>query len=163
MESESNNKKIIAIALAVVVILLVAAGFYFSYVSNKDASKLDYKAPVDTVDENGAIQIVQTKHQYKDGTHTYAGEIDLPTPCDLLEATSVKTSTSDTSYELRFTTTNSSEACATVITARPFKVEFKAVEEITTSATLNGKKIRLNIFEVGPDEDLDTYEIFIKG
>ena len=44
-----------------------------------------------------------------------------------------------------------------------FKVVFKAGESIQVSATLNGAPLRLNIFEVGQEEDLDTFEVFIKG
>ena len=113
--------------------------------------------------DNGYVQIVNVKHQYKGGTHTYAGEIDLPTPCDTLASSAVANAQDSSKYTLTFTSSASSSACAQVRTSKAFKISFKAGQTVTVEGTLNGKKLRLNLFEVRADQDLDSFDIYIKG
>jgi len=162
MEPENAPNKGLWVTLGILALILIAGGFYYSYRSNT-ADKLEYESPIPEEEENETVQIIQTKHQYKNGTHTYVGEINLPTPCDVLNHEVVPAVGSTTSFSIAFTTSNTSDVCAQVITPRAFKVVFKAGESIQVSATLNGAPLRLNIFEVGQEEDLDTFEVFIKG
>ncbi len=163
-QSEGGSKTPMIIGV-VVVIILIGLGLYF-WLGGKNETNIiptDENPVVTTPTDNGYVQIVNVKHQYKAGTHTYAGEIDLPTPCDTLKSEAVKDATTANKFTLTFTTTKSSQVCAQVITSKPFKISFKADKDVTVDATLDGKKLRLNTYEVREDQDLDSYDIYIKG
>jgi len=109
--------------------------------------------------------LITAKHQFKDGVHIIAGEVDVPTPCYLVNT--------DALVEVRepvvdratvaFTTVNEDDICAQVVTAARFKEVFHAQERAEIIATWNGSPVPLNLIEAGPDEDLDAFELFIKG
>ncbi|HEY4502585.1 MAG TPA: hypothetical protein VJH21_02010 [Candidatus Paceibacterota bacterium] len=110
-------------------------------------------------------QIINAKHQFKNGLHTIVGEVDLPTSCYLLST--------DTVVEVReprvdratvrFNTAGDDEICAQVITTARFKETFSAQEKTEIIATWNGLDVLLNLIEARPDDNLDNFELFIKG
>jgi len=106
---------------------------------------------------------VTAKHAYQNGTHIIAGEIPLPTPCHILET---KGSASADKKQVFIELTSSiktDEMCAQVITPARFKVSVKALSGAKMSATLNGQEVILNLIEAGPEENLDNFELYIKG
>jgi len=107
--------------------------------------------------------VVTAKHAYRNGMHIVAGEIPLPTPCHLLEA---KGTASDDKKAVAIAIVSSiktDEMCAQVITPARFKVSVKALQSAKLSATLNGQAVTLNLIEAGADDDLDNFELYIKG
>ena len=110
-----------------------------------------------------AKTVVTAKHAYRNGTHIVAGEIPLPTPCHILE--SAGSASSDKSHVFIELTSSvkTGDVCAAVITPARFKVSVKANKNATISATLNGKEVILNLIEAGPNENLDNFELYIKG
>ena len=144
-----------------IVVLTIAVGSLWYYERNSREVSID---PIPK--EEGYIpQIINAKHQLKNGIHTIAGEIDLPTPCYLLETSSfveVREPEEDLATVL-FTTVNESDVCAQVITSARFKVVFGAGENAEIFATWNGKPVLFNLIKVSPEEDLDLFELFIKG
>ncbi len=162
---EQGGSKTPIIIGAVVVVILVVLGLYFWLGGSKsDDMVVDENTPSTPANpDNGYVQIVNVKHQYKNGTHTYAGDIDLPTPCEKLTSSAVVDPQNSNKYTLTFTTTSTAQTCAQVRTSKSFKLSFKAGKDITVEGTLNGKKLRLNMFEVRADQDLDSFDIYIKG
>jgi len=122
--------------------------------------------PEERIDEHQFVpQIINAKHQFKNGVHTVVGEVDLPTPCYLLESDAVvevREPNTDKAT-IRFITKGENEICAQVITAGRFKEVFNAQEDADIVATWNSAPVLLNIIDVGPEEDLDLFELFIKG
>lgn len=107
--------------------------------------------------------VVTAKHAYRNGEHIIAGEIPLPTPCHLLES-SVSVSADKKTVALALVSSvKSGEVCAQVITPARFKVTARAERSATIVATLNGQEVTLNLIEAGPNEDLDDFELYIKG
>lgn len=157
MDSNNNMKSWL---IGVVVVVLLAFGIYWLVSPSTPEATDTTQTPV-TQDEY--VQMVNVKHQYKNGRHTYVGEIDLPTPCHSLMSSYNKDANSTTGYTLVFTSSSTAEMCAQVITSKPFKLSFEAVKDIVLSATLNGKKLRLNLFEVPDNQDLDSFNVNIKG
>ncbi len=157
MDSNSNMKNWL---IGAIVLILLALGTYWLVTPNTPDATNTEQTP-STQDEY--VQMVNVKHQYKNGRHTYVGEIDVPTPCHNLASSYTKDASSTTGYTLVFTSTSSSEMCAQVITSKPFKLSFEAIKDIVLSATLNGKKLRLNLFEVPDNQDLDSFNVNIKG
>lgn len=154
---ESNNKK--GWIIGIVVVLLALAVYWLMSPSTPAAN--DTAQVPATQDEY--VQMVNVKHQYKDGRHVYVGEINLPTPCHTLASTYAKDANSTTAYTLIFTSSSTAEMCAQVVTSKPFKLSFAAIKDIVVSGTLNGKKLRLNLFEVPSNQDLDSFDVNIKG
>jgi len=106
---------------------------------------------------------ITAKHAYQNGTHTIAGEVPLPTACHLLEVTG-STSPDKKEIVVAFVSIiKTEEVCPENITPARFKVSIKALQKATTAATLNGQEITLNLIEAGPDENLDSFELYIKG
>ncbi|MBM2817915.1 MAG: hypothetical protein HW401_505 [Parcubacteria group bacterium] len=159
---ENNNKKSTAIIIAVIVIILIGAGFYFS--SKKSGVKTTNEDTIPLKDGSSSsyeITAINARHQYKNGKHTYAGVVDLPTPCHSVTVTAVASGTGK--YTLKFVTKTTDEICAQVITPRPFKVEFTAPKNITVDASLDGKLITLNVLEVKEGENIDNIDFNDKG
>ncbi|MEI6345963.1 MAG: hypothetical protein WCO79_01905 [bacterium] len=156
---ESNNK-MTGWIIGIVVIVLLGLGIYWLSTPSTPRASDTAQNPV-VQDEY--VQMVNVKHQYKNGRHTYVGEIDLPTPCHSLVSAYNKDANSTTGYTLVFTSTSTSGMCAQVITSKPFKLSFAAIKNIIVSGTLNGKKLRLNLFEVPDNQNLDSFNVNIKG
>lgn len=159
---ENNNKKTTAIIIAVIVIILIGAGFYFSSKKSGVQTTTEDQIPLkDGSSSSYEITAVNTRHQYKNGKHIYAGVIDLPTPCHTVSVEAVSTGAGK--YTLKFTTKTTDEVCAQVITPRPFRVEFAAPKNITVVATVDGKTVTLNVLEVREGEDIDKVQFNDKG
>jgi len=162
--TQSNGSKIIIATIIVIALGLVGYGFYRSQIdrsSNETAP--DITIPVVPPEEEYA-EIINAKHQYRGGKHIYAGELDLPTPCHLLQSDVIRDPSNPSIIEIEFTSVyEGTDACIQVITPRPFKVTFDAPKEIGLKVRYNGKPIRLNIFEVPESENLDLFDINVKG
>lgn len=160
---QNNNKKIMAIVIGIITLVLIAGGFYYSYKANRENKEVFNPKEESTRGIDNMMQTVDVKHQFRNGTHTFAGEIVLPTPCDSVEVKAEKDAVDQSRVVLAFATSNTSEVCAEVISSRRFKTTIDGVKDIKISGTLNGEEIILNVFEVPQDENLDTFEIYIKG
>lgn len=149
--------------IAIVVFLLVLAGIvFFGLSGEKDMTQDQMPITEEPTDERPATTIT-AKHQYKDGTHIIAGETDMPTPCHLLEWRTDIAESLPEQVMIDFSLTTQAETCLQVITPARFKIEFQASEEASIEAMLNGRPIVLNLIEADPGEDLDDFELFIKG
>lgn len=160
---ENNSKKTIAIVIAIIVIIIIGAGFYFSY-NKKSGVQTTTEDQIPLKGESNSsyqMTFINARHQYKNGKHTYAGVIDLPTPCYNVSVVAVPAGAGK--YTLKFTTSKTDGVCAQVITPRPFKVEFAAPKTITVNATLDDKDITLNVLEVKEGEDIDRVDFNDKG
>lgn len=120
----------------------------------------------EVAEEAGYVpDVVNALHQFKDGVHIVAGEVDLPTPCDILEsdaAVAVREPSEDLAT-IQFTTLHEGEICAQMLTPVRFKTSFTAGEDAEMKATWNGISVPLNIIEVGPGGDIDDFELYFKG
>lgn len=154
-----NKKVVIGVLLLVAIVIF---GLSFVYWFGKEEAPL----PEETGEvEDAPERIITAMHQYGEGAHIIAGEIDLPTPCHALNVTaSVNTDADPDSVTVAFTVSaDEEEFCAQVITPHRFKVEFDADQNALIQATYNGAPARLNLVEVGSEEDLENFEVFIKG
>ncbi len=160
--NNSSNTKIIIAVIIVIALVLVGYGFYRSRVSTTvDLSPTPGLSP--SPEEQFPGEIVNTKHQFMNGKHTYVGVFELPNPCTSLSYDVVRDTLNPSRVELNFKTMDAGEGCAQVITPKPFKVTFDAPEKITVIVTRDGKSVKFNLFEVPAKENIDTFEIEIKG
>lgn len=165
---DKKGTYIIAGILVLAVIGFIAISF--------QKTTLDTKAPgvgdnaSTTLWENSPAEIVVTpqtvitaKHSFQNGTHIIAGEVPLPSPCDILES-SVTPSTDKKQVVVQLTSSiKSGEKCPQEITPARFKVSVKADKGAVLSATLNGQTVTLNLIEAGVNENLDDFQLYIKG
>lgn len=113
--------------------------------------------------QDGRERSVTAKHQFKDGTHTIAGELNLPTPCHILDTRAVIRASFPEQVVVEFSVrSKDAELCAQVITPARFKILFDALENVIITATINSEPVILNLFKVGDEEDLVDFELFIK-
>lgn len=107
--------------------------------------------------------VITAKHAYRNSEHIVAGEVPLPTACDILSTTAV-VSTDKKQILIQFVSTiKTGDKCPSDITPVRFKVLAKADKNAVISATLNGRPITLNLIEAGANENLDNFELYIKG
>lgn len=160
--AEGKNKSVIVIILILIALVLVGYGFYRSRAPKIPSAPIENETTEEPRDQYA--EIVNAKHQYKGGKHTYVGELNLGTPCELLKFDVIKDSLNPRSIEINFQSFyDGSEGCIQVITPRPFKVAFEAPQSVNLTVTFNGKPIRFNLFEVPANEDLDSFDINVKG
>lgn len=107
--------------------------------------------------------VITAKHAYKAGKHIVAGEVPLPTPCDILETNAIASADKKSVIVQFVSTIKTSEACAQTITPVRFKVSVAADKNAKITATFNGQPVILNLIEAGPNDNLDNFELYIKG
>jgi hypothetical protein len=158
------NQKTIVMCVALFIII-VAGMFGFAYLK-----KAEVAAPVAEENTKGEEEVkyasitrITAKHFFEDGVHTIAGEIPMPTPCDLLEVDAVVAESFPEQVSLNFNVVNNAEFCAQQITPQRFKVSASASEEATFSANFMGRKVELNLVPPDQGETPDDFELFIKG
>lgn len=153
------------IVLIVVVFILIIIGmFTFTGLMKKEVEvKVEPDVLVEEPIPYPGITRIDAKHYFIDGLHTFVGEIEMPTPCDLVEVDSLVRESSSEQVQLDFTVINNAEACAQVITAQRFLVEAKASKDATISATFMGRTVELNLTPALEGELPADFELFIKG
>jgi len=107
--------------------------------------------------------IVTAKHAYQNGIHTFAGEVPLPTSCHILEQSILASKDKMHIFITLTSSIKTNQICAQVITPARFKLVINAKKNATVTTILNGQEITLNLIEAGPDENLDNFELYIKG
>ncbi|USN87838.1 MAG: hypothetical protein H6779_00105 [Candidatus Nomurabacteria bacterium] len=150
-------------------ILLITGMFAFTYIqkSNQDKNVIVTNNTAPAAEDKELpwyfADGVTAKHFYIDGTHTLAGEVTLPTPCDLLETKTVVRESYPEQVELQFSIINTADNCADVLTTQRFKVSAVASKDAVISATYDGLPVNLNLIPAAPGETPEEFEIFIKG
>lgn len=107
--------------------------------------------------------VISAKHAYQNGQHIIAGEVLMPTPCHVLDTSIIATSDMKQVSVNLLSSIKTGETCAEVITGARFKVSIKADKTAKISATLNGQPVVLNLIEAGANENLDNFDLYIKG
>ncbi len=163
MEDQSIKKSTIGIIIAIVLIVLLGTWAYVKYGTTLLDPKGAETEEVAGATDESAIGRITAKHQWKNGTHIVAGEVNLPTPCYVLETEARIAESMPEQVTLAFTATTGTDVCAQVITPERFKIDFKASKDATIKATWNGEPVILNLIPAGENEDLANFELFIKG
>lgn len=144
--------------------LIVVGMFTFAYLKRSELATPPAVTPA--VEEEVMypdITRIDAKHYFIDGVHTYAGEIVMPTPCDLLETEALVLESYPEQIQLNFTVINNAEMCAQVMTAQRFIVSARASEEASARAFFMGREVELNLIPAAPGETPEEFELFIKG
>jgi hypothetical protein len=154
----------VGIAIVGILVVLAIGLFAYSLLSGRSDEEV-VEEPTDTAAQDEPREVVTAMHDFADGVHTVAGELDVPTPCHVLNSEAVFVNGDPNAVEVRLTTATEedSEMCAQVVTAARYKVSFEAPENATITASLNGVPVQFSLVEVPEGEDLADFELFIKG
>lgn len=156
------NKKIWTIIIVLIFIGLISVIIFNNSKTEKiDNSNKEREEAINELVKKPEITLI-TKHQYKDGVHTYIGEFETPTPCYSYNA-EIKESGDQKVIELTYSPEENSETCIQVVDTKTFNISYEGPADDEVIATLNGEVVNLNIFEVPDDQDISTYEVMIKG
>jgi hypothetical protein len=159
-----EQKHLIAIIAVIVVIgALFGASFFLSDKDVGDSTEFKIDDGNNGPDVAVPPTTITAKHQFADGTHFVAGEIELPTPCHILEHEVFVAESFPEQVTINFSMTTQAEACVQVITPARFLVQFDASERATIETTLNGNRAILNLIDADPGENLEDFDLFIKG
>lgn len=153
------------VGIVVIFVLVIGGMFLFAYLKkNELATNIDSipTNPSTTTDET-MMDRIDAKHFFVDGTHTLAGTIALPTPCDLLNWDVQIAESYPEQVTVDFSVVNTAEVCAQVVTDQRFLVSFDAAEEATINARFMGSPVELNLIPAAPGETPEDFELFIKG
>ncbi len=150
------------------IVALIAGMFVFAYLKKAEYNRQlmeEAQTPTQEDDEEYNIARIDAKHFYTmpQGVHTLAGELSMPTPCDLID-TNVVLLDDKTRAIVSFGVINNSDGqCEKTQTQQRFKVGFEAPKDITMEAYFMGKQVELNLVPAGPEENASDFELFIKG
>ncbi len=144
-------------------ILIIAGMFTFAYMKRTEIVETPSPVVEEVEIPYADISRIDAKHFYIDGTHTFVGEVELPTPCDLLEANAVVMESFPEQIRIDFTVINNAEMCAQVMTTQRFMVTVSASEEASVSAQFMGRPVELNLIPAAAGETPEEFELFIKG
>ena len=84
---------------------------------------------------------IPVQSYFEDGTHYLSGILTLPDPCYDIATEAIVGEDGSDEVKINLQTSRRDEPCATVITEKPFEVEFDADEDVKISATINGQPI----------------------
>lgn len=151
------KKTIISVLSLLVVLLIVVFGY-----------ELILKKPViesPTIDQPGFTDIlpIELKEQYRDAKYTFVGSITVPTPCHSVTSKVNKISEKEYEIEVKTTDPTPGKVCAQVLTEQNYKVSFSAPKDIVVKAKINGVVHEVNRFVIPNDENIDTFQLKIKG
>jgi hypothetical protein len=151
------------IAIVGFFIVLVGGMFMFAHLKRGEIQETQQTATTTPTPEvkYASITKIDAKHYYIDGVHTLVGEIPMPTPCDLLEASASAVSLEE--VLINFTVINNATSCTQVVTPQRFKVSATANEDAAFRALFVGREVELNLIPAGPGENPDEFEVFLKG
>lgn len=154
-----------SIILFVVLFVAIVAGmFIFAYLKRQEMAVPTIPTVVtpatSTLPQVGRVDV---KHYFSNGEHAFAGVVEMPTPCDLLNAEATVQKSLPEAIVINFTVTNNAETCAQMITPQRFMVKVGASPTATVRATWKGVPIDINVIPAAPGERPEDFEVFSKG
>lgn len=157
------NKRALIVAV-VLFAAIISAMFGYSYMKQAELQKqAETPAVITPVAETEPVR-VNAVHFFKDGKHTVVGDVMMPTPCDLLSATTSVAESAPEQVSITLKIVNNTATCAQVLTLQRFRVDFAASKDAVIKATLDGKEVILNLKDALPGMEPEKLEdLFFKG
>jgi len=150
-----------------ILILIVVGMFVFTFIKKQEISNTDHTLPPIAEEQRPSkyeyISEITAKHFYTDGTHTLIGEIDMPTPCDLLESEVLILESYPEQVIIDFHVVNHNDMCTQVITPQRFQERISVSENATFQARFEGEEVEFNLIPPIEGESLDDFELYIEG
>lgn len=147
-----------SLTLIALIILLLGIGIFLG---RNDAQTVDERGvSINDLNDTDPARKFNVQYAYEDGTHTFAGIINVPTSCD----TVVTSSTEDKDGVMLIVDIETSDdLCTQVITPRPFLYSVIGDEKVNSTALVNGEIVELNLFPKESVEEIDITQFETKG
>ncbi len=157
------DKRTFILSIAILALIVVGM-FTFAHLKNQEL-KQDPVVVEETADlvPYSEITRIDAKHYFRDGQHTYVGEILMPTPCDLLTTEALVMESFPEQIKLQFSVINNSDTCAQMLTPQRFLITATASGEAVAAAIFMGRVVELNLIPAAKGELPADFELFIKG
>lgn len=158
------DKRTVILTISIFVFIVIGM-FTFAHLKKEELDQV----PAERMEDEeilvpyADITRIDAKHFFIDGEHSFAGEILMPTPCDLLTTDALVMESYPEQIKLEFSVINNSEMCAQVVTPQRFLITTKASDEATVTATFMGRVVELNLIPAAEGELPTDFELFIKG
>jgi len=143
------NKKGITLIIGLVVIVTLF------FVRGAD------KTPIVIEDESASIGKIKVVHTFVDGIHSFNGEINLPTPCHILQNKIEIKGSQPEQVTIAFETKSDVDTCVQMVISEPFLVSFEASKEAEVQITLNDKNVPFEIIEMDLQNIMATSTDFL--
>lgn len=158
------SQKSIILTVCLFALIIIGMFVYAQLKKNELTEVVVVPSTVPTVsDAYVDVTQIDAKHYFIDGTHTVVGEINMPTPCDLLEYDAIVMESFPEQVTLNFSVLNTAESCVQTITPQRFRIEFSASIEATMHAVFMGRDVTLNLIPAAAGETPEEFELFFKG
>ena len=153
------------ILAAVIFALLIVGMFIYANLKQTELNTKETILPSENTEPvlYPEITRIDAKHYFIDDVHTLVGEINFPTPCDLLQASSFVSKSLPEQVLISFSVINNSDDCESSTTGQRFMVEANASKDATFSVTFLSRKIELNLIPAAEGETPGEFELYIKG
>lgn len=150
--------------IVIIIVLIVLLGGFAFFVDKRNTENLNRQNLEQTEEESEFTVPLAVKYQYRDGVHTFVGDIELPSNCYNYNAV-IEDGEDDSTKNLAidYERNKDVEVCAQVITTANYRISYEGPEDLKFKAFVNGEARRLNIFEIPEGENIDEFELFIKG
>jgi hypothetical protein len=160
------NKQSLIIGIAVIIVAVIGLVVFQS-----SSQEVDRQSEVEKATSSAGSDIVRTVdglHQYQPnkGRHIVAGTTTVATPCHRLATDTEIRESNPEQVVLSFSAEkeNEQDMCAQVIQNRRFKVSVQAGENARIiGGTFDGDQVELNLRDVGPQDNLDDFQVYTKG
>lgn len=176
METENTRSTWIMIIIGIVVLGAIGIALWQKYGSTGEATEFQ-RADGTVATETGAWtnepaasasttkpkMVITAKHAFRNGEHIIAGSIAVPSSCHLLTQTTSASTDRKKAFIEFVAASQSADKCIPEPTPARFKITIRADRAAEFSATYNGEEAVLNLIEAGPNENLDNFELYIKG
>jgi len=147
------------ITIISLVVLLAVIAFGYELIFNKPI----IEAPKTEQNEDAYLPAVEVKEQYKDGAYTFVGTVQVPSTCHTLASRANTIAEGKYQIEVVTVAPEAGVVCAQVVTDKSYKVSFQGPEVIEVTALINGVSYDVNRFVVPADQNIDTFQLEIKG
>lgn len=159
-----------SVIITVLVVVIAVLGFIvFTTESNSTNQSNQQPTSTTSIDqgESGITRTIDVLHQYQaDGQHVVVGTTTVPTPCHQLSTKTRLQESSPQKVILHFSAEKQSDdaVCAQQIQQVRFQLTFNADENAEiVGGSFGDDSVRLNIREVGPQENLEDFQVYTKG
>jgi hypothetical protein len=148
-----------SLSLIALIVVLLGIGIFLG---RNDAQTSDEKNSGENsaFDQDGERRKFNLQHSYEDGTHTFAGIINVPTPCHTVEVSSTEDKDGvmvDVAIE------SSEEGCAQVVTSQSFIYSVIGNEKVNPLGVVSGEVVEINLFPKNTVEEIDLSQFETKG
>jgi hypothetical protein len=159
-----------SLIITISVILIAVFGVVVFMTRSNEPTQTYEQSPTSTNEQtdSGIVRTINGLHQYQpdESRHIVAGTTTVPTPCHELSTDTEIRESDPEQVTLNFSASkqNPNEMCAQQIQEVRFQVMFNASANASiVGGEYDGDEVRLNLREVGPDENLEDFQVYTKG